>query len=303
MSRSQERIGSVSSRSGRYLMATLLLAGLAIGPVAANAAAPAGNKHALQPNLPRGVVAVGTAGRVAPSTNGLLHSDMAIYVSNGSTYTSLAAEGSLYQRLTSGQTYSGNFRDNLGSAKIYPASGTNVDSATLNGDYVVNTGNGRFTFHIGGTFTSTVPAKYGPHAHIGTILYGAHVYNNRTPLNVSLGSFTIGAYMPPVTGTLTLTTDAIGYIVPFFSNARASSTSSFAYSYKGNLYQYKISSYGRYYPPDGAGDGSLTTVLQIDTFTYDIIDAQEDTSGQKIISGDALAGSGASTTQASFSAH
>jgi hypothetical protein len=225
---------------------------------------------------------------------------MAIYVSDGSTYTSLAAEGHLILK-PKGAAYEGSFTDNLGGAKNYPARGTGVSSTALNGHYTVNTHNGKFSFVIGGTFTSKVPKKYGSHASIGTILYGVHSYTPRTPLQVSISSFTIGTFVPPENGTLTLTTDAIGYIVPF--NKKLLVNSSFAYTLAGSLKQYAITSYGRYFPPDGAGDGTLTTILQVGKHMFNIIDAKEDTSGQQIISGDALSGSGPDTIQGSFSAH
>ena len=261
--------------------------------------------------LPDGVFRAVTPGATPPqsaptrnvtTTNGLLNSDMAIYVGDGATFTSLAAEGHL--NLTSndgGAHYVGTFVDDLDGATVFWASGTNISPTTLNGDYTVDTGNGTMHFSIGGTFTSRVPAKYGSNAKIGTILYGAHAWTARAPLNVSLGSFTIGAFHRPVTGTLTLTTDAIGYIVPFFGIGHVNST--WSYFAGGRLNVYHINSEGRYFPPDGSGDGSLTTVLGVGKTTFSIVDAQEDTSGQKIISGDAIAGSGHSTSLAAFSAH
>ncbi len=257
--------------------------------------------------LPHGVFRAATPGAARPavtpdSVNGLLDSDIAIYVSDGSTFTSLAAEG--YLNLTSndgGVHYVGTFVDDLASAKVFWASGTNVSPTTLNGDYTIDTGNGTMHFSVGGSFTSSVPAKYGSAAKIGTILYGAHSWTARTPLNVTIASFTIGAFHGPATGTLTLTTDAIGYIVPFFAPGHVNS--SWSYLAGGHLHAYRINSYGRYYPPDGAGDGSLTTILGVGRTTFSIVDAREDTNGQRIISGDAIAGSGQSTSQAGFSAH
>ena len=237
---------------------------------------------------------------VNDSVNGLLDCDMAIYVTNSSTYTSLAAEGHLELK-PSGGGYSGSFTDDLGAAKRYPAKATGVSTTTLDGHYVVNTHNGKFSFVVGATFMSKVPKKYGRHSKIATILYGVHAYTPQTPLQVSIGSFTIGGLASPATGTLNLTTDAIGYIVPF--SKRLLINSSFAYTLSGGLKEYAITSYGRYYPPDGAGDGSLTTILQVGKHTFNIIDAKEDTSGQRIISGNALSGYGPNTIQASFSAH
>jgi hypothetical protein len=257
--------------------------------------------------LPRGVFRAavrGEATRAAiPNTvNGLLDSDMAIYVSDGSTFTSLAAEGHLSLTTNDGgKHYVGTFVDDLHGATVFWASGTKVSATTLDGNYTIDTGNGTMHFSIGGTFTSTVPAKYGSNANIGTILYGAHSYTARPPLSVSLGSFTIGAFHRPVTGTLTLTTDAIGYIVPFFAAGHVNST--WSYFAGGRLNVYHLDSYGRYFPPDGSGDGSLTTILGVGKTLYTIINLPEDTNGQRIISGDAIAGSGKSTTSASFSAH
>lgn len=255
--------------------------------------------------LPHGVYRAVTPGAATPAfntTNGLLDSDMAIYVGDGSTFTSLAAEGHLNLTTNDGGAhYTGTFIDDLDAATVFWASGTNVSATTLNGNYTIDTGNGRMHFSIGGTFTSSVPASYGSNAKIGTILYGAHSWTARTPLNVTLASFTTGAFHRPVTGTLTLTTDAIGYIVPFFGLGHVNST--WTYFSGGHLNVYRINSLGRYFPPDGAGDGSLTTELGVGKTTFSIVDAKEDTGGQKIISTDAIAGSGRSTSLAAFSAH
>ena len=119
----------------------------------------------LPARLPHGVFRAVTPGSATPApdtVNGLLSSDMAIYVSDGSTFTSLAAEGHL--NLTSndgGVHYVGTFIDDLDGATVFWASGTDVSSTTLNGNYTIDTGNGTMHFSIGGTFTSSVPAKYG----------------------------------------------------------------------------------------------------------------------------------------------
>ncbi|GEM_PF-3980525 len=239
------------------------------------------------------------------ATNGLLDCDMAIYVSDGSTFTSLAAEGHLLLKHAKGKpagTYSGKFVDNLAGAKAFRASGTSISDSALNGHYVVNTGNGKFRFSIGTKFRSKVPKTYGAGAVIGTILYGAPSYTLHAPLTVNMASFTIGGFMRPVTGTLTLTTDALGYIVPY--NAKQKTNSSLAYTQNGKLGQAPIKSLGRYYPPDGAGDGSLTFVVRIGNWTVHVVDALEDTSGQKTISGDAIADSKSGLiSQASFTAN
>ena len=255
-----------------YIGFLVVLFGLyTLSPLTAHATSNA----PLPDTLPHGVVEA--SGNAQPAaTNGLLNCDMAIYVtdSNPFTFTSLAAEGHL-ELVLKGTSYAGTFVDNFGGGKIYPATATDVSATTLNGGYVVNTANGKFTFVIGGTFTSTVPAKYGPGTSIGTILYGVHAYKLQSSLAVTMASFTIGGFMPKVAGTLTLTTDAIGYIVPF--NTKLNVNSSFAYTLKGKLHQYAITSYGRYYPSDGAGDGSLTVILKAGSSTFSIIDAQEDT--------------------------
>lgn len=281
-------------RGTRFLVLALTVA---VGTAAAVPARAAGDVPRSAVPTQQGVVALN--GMHTDSTNGLLDCDMAIYVTDGSNYTSLAAEG--HYKLNRTPASFGTFMDNLGGGQVFQISANHVSPTTLNGNYVVNTANGRFTFHIGSSFVSTVPAKYGPGAKIGTILYGTHAYTIRSPLSVTLGSFTIGGFQRPAMGTLTLTTDAIGYIVPF--NQQRAVNSSFSYTLNGALHQYPISSYGRYYPPDGAGDGSLTTVLSVGAYVFHIINAKEDTSGQKIISGDALAGVGTNTIQASFSAH
>ena len=80
------------------------------------------------------------------------------------------------------------------------------------------------------------------------------------------------------------------------------SVGSFSYTLAGALKQYALTAYGRYYPADGAGNGTLTTSLNVGKLIFYIVHATEDTGGQKIISGDALAGSGPNSVQASFSA-
>ena len=296
----------MSRRYPRLLLVAALLV-LAASPAAPAAAARPHAPRVVDPQhlparLPHGLVAV--EGDVSPaSVNGLLNADMAIYVSNGASYTSLAAEGRLHLSLVSGSTahYVGSFFDDLGGGAIFSASGEHVAADTLNGDYVVNTANGRFTFHIGGTFTSSVPSKYGHSATVGTILYGAHAYTVRTPLAVTMGSFTVGAFQAPSTGTLSLTTDAIGYLVPLSSQRHVNS--SYSYTVHGSLHGYRITSYGQYFPPDGSGDGSLTVVLKVDGVIYYIIGAKEDTGGARTISGNALGGYGASLISSTFSAH
>lgn len=261
----------------------------------------------LPSHMPHGVFAVRTSvtsGTAKRSTNGLLASDLAIYVTDGSTFTSLAAEGHLALHNDTGHHYVGSFVDDLGSAKVYPAHGSAVSATTLNGKYTIATARGTFHFVVGGTFTSTVPSQYPSGSKIGTILYGAHAYTAHAPLTAGFGSFSIGVYHNPVTGTLNLTTDAIGYIVPFSSRRHVNS--SWVYFSGGDLHTYRIHSYGRFYPPDGAGDGSLTAVLGIGktgSVLFSVIDAHEDTSGQSTISGDALSGSGSSTVQSTFTAH
>jgi hypothetical protein len=249
----------------------------------------------------KGVVAVPGVS-IPAATNGLLNSDMAIYVTDSSTFTSLAAEGHLLLAPKgSPGTYAGTFVDDLGGAKIFSAKGTNISATTLTGSYEVNSQNGKFTFVIGNSFTSTVPSKYGNTASIGTILFGSHAYTPQTPLAVTIATFTIGGFIPPVTsGTLTLTTDVIGYIVPF--NNKLGVNSNLSYVQNGHLGQNPITSYGQYFPPDGNGDGSLTCILKVGSNTLTIDRALEDSGGQKIISGDALSVSGNHTTSASFSA-
>ena len=179
------------------------LAALAALFVASTAPAYATNPRSTGMVSRHGGVILARGQAVRDSVNGLLNSDMAIYVSNGSTYTSLAAEGHLILKPKSGAaagTYTGKFVDDLGGAAVYAASGTNVSPTTLNGHYVVKTFNGTFTFTVGGSFVSTVPKKYGPKAAIGTILYGTHIYTIHPPLAVTIGTFTIGAFLSPVMG-------------------------------------------------------------------------------------------------------
>jgi hypothetical protein len=238
--------------------------------------------------------------------NGLLNSDLAIYVSDGSTFTSLAAEGHLRLKPATGKpagTYSGQFIDDLAGGAAFKAGGTSVSDTALDGHYVINTGNGKFTFTIGtGAFTSTVPKQYGHKATIATVLYGAHAYMAQAPLSVSIGSFTIGGFMAPIAGTLTLTTDAAHYIVP--DNAKRRINSSFAYTQMGKLGQTPITSYGSYSPPDGSGDGYLTLTVHVGGWTVHVVDVHEDTAGQKTFSGNALADSKSGlVSEASFSAH
>ncbi len=257
--------------------------------------------------LPRGIFRASTSRVAAPSalpattTNALITSDLAVYVTNGSTFTSVAAEGHL--SLTSndgGVHYVGTFVDDLDGAKVFWASATGIQPTGITGDYRIDTRNGPMSFHVGGTFTSHVPAKYGAGAKIATILYTGHAWTARPPLTVTLGASTVGAFYPPVNGTLTLTTDALGYIVPYFGLGHVNST--WAYFASGSLHTYFINSAGKYFPADGAGDGILTTTLGVGHATFAVVDVKEDSGGQKIISGNAVTGSGSSTSLVSFSA-
>jgi hypothetical protein len=258
--------------------------------------------------LPRGIFRASTSRVAAPSalpattTNALITSDLAIYVTDGgSAFTSVAAEGHL--SLTSndgGVHYVGTFVDDLAGAKVFWASATGIQPVGIAGDYRIDTSNGPMSFHVGGTFSSHVPAKYGSGAKIATILYAGHAWTARAPLTVTLGSFTIGGFHPPVSGTLTLTTDALGYIVPYFGLGHVNST--WSYFASGSLHTYFIDSEGRYFPADGAGDGFLTTILGVGHTTIAFVEVKEGTDGQKIISGNGVTGSGASTSLVSVSA-
>lgn len=296
------------------VVVALLAAGVAFAASAKAQTPPslgASHERTLDPRklpatLPHGVFRASdsrstTSRRAGMTTNNdLILSDLALYVTND-VYTSLAAEGHLLLTNDHGAHYAGTFVDDLSGASIFTASASHIQPTGLSGSYTINTGNGTFTFVIGGSFTSTVPAKYGSQARIGTVLYSAHSYTQRTPLSATFSSTTVGGFHRPASGTLTLTTDALGYIVPFSTKRHVNS--SWNYTIAGHLKSYKISSLGRYNPPTGSGGGGLTTVLKVDTTVFHVVGAAEDSGGQRIIRGNAMAGSGDATSESTFSAH
>jgi hypothetical protein len=219
------------------------------------------------------------------ASNPLLDADIQLDA-YGQTFSSVAAEGHLLLKLH-GTRYRGSFTDNFAGAKVFPASEVNPSASGIDGTYTIHTGNGTFKFTYGDTPKASAPSKYGKDASMD-LAFNPHVYTQSSPMTLTLNSTTFGGLRKFLSGALTLTTDDLGYIVPFSSKLHVNS--SLSYVSGGHLYGSKMTTSGLFRPVTAVYSGSVTMSVKVGRSVYHIADAGN-VAGASQISSSASVGS------------
>ena len=241
--------------------------------------------------------------------NPLLNSDILLVVVGAiGAYQNLAAEGHLTLHKKSGTTYTGTFVDNFHGAHTYPASATGVSTTEETGKVRIHSGNGIFTFsYVAGSVgaQTTAPSKYSSGSFVQIATSSPHAYTTNAPLFGLFAGTQFGVYHRPIEGVLTLTTDAIGFVVPHIVHL---SHSNYTYDVfpHSNTHVSAITTWGMYFPGDGANGGLLNLSVRANAVNYSVT-AQEDDSNTFLgaintIAGTATSGSGNSYSSGQFQA-
>jgi hypothetical protein len=262
-------------------------------------------------NLPKSIQAVVSRAKtqVAVTNNNLLlNSDiLLVVVGHNGAYENLAAEGhlSLHKK---GSGYTGTFVDDFHGAHTYPASATGVSTTAETAKVRIHSGNGIFTFsYVAGASgaQTKAPSKYSSGAFVLPAVASPHLYTTNAPLFALFAGTQFGVYHRPIEGDLTLTTDAVGFVVPHIVHLSHS-----AYKYDvfphSNTHVSAITTWGMYIPGDGANGGLLNFSVRANSVNYSVA-AQEDDSNTSLgahntIAGTAYSGSGNSYSSGQFQA-
>ena len=245
------------------------------------------------------------------TSNELLNSDIAIDAQTEYSQGTVA-EGHLALHLKHGSStsYTGTFVDNMGKGKSYKASGKNVAAATDAGTYTIKTHRGTFVFSYdaGGNLLpgAKTPKSFGSHRSSGIDIAVPHAYTRQATILAEIGFHSAFSQHKAIAGNLSLTTDALSFVVP--NSSKLHSVSKFAFSTEPGVKgaTSKITSSGYYSPIDSAGGGGLFLGVKLYGVNYVISAAEEDnvTSSDftDALEGDAYSGSGSSLVDLSFEA-
>jgi hypothetical protein len=191
--------------------------------------------------------------------NNLLNSDIVLQV-NESSGPVQVAEGHLALTRYQGSTFHGTFTDNLGGGAVYPASAAFVSTTTDVGVFSIVTHVGAFRLNYSLlSHVVTAPTIFGVGSH-AQVNYTVHRYTRQYPIGITVAS-RFGAWLPSMAGTLTLTTDALRYIVPNNTKTHIAGTFIYTVAPSATRHLSLVTSSGQYTPPNCANGGVLRLAM------------------------------------------